>query len=396
MISFKDQEIDRTVIPQDELNITVKRRINPFTWNGQFSPLFVECMLEKFTTPSSVIIDPFAGSGTVLYESARLGRSAIGMELNPSAYFMSKFYENCNLTEETRKETIEEILKEIKFDSSPESLLKKIKEIISNHRKDVIGNILSLYIVLLDIGKKELTEERVKKTWTSLETFLYDLPYLGNNIKSIQGDSRKIPIPDDYADVLLTSPPYINVFNYHQNYRGSVEDLGYDVLSIARNEFGANRKHRQNRLLTVIQYCIDMSLSISEAIRVCKDKSRMIYVVGKESKVLGFNFYNSLLLYRIGTEIFQLPFILRQERVFKNRFGQNIFEDILHFENSKENLSLEKNFIISKAKDIAKEEIEKLLISEVCNKNYDLLKDCISKIDDIKESGESNGKRGSR
>lgn len=125
MISFKDQEIDRTVIPQDELNITVKRRINPFTWNGQFSPLFVECMLEKFTTPSSVIIDPFAGSGTVLYESARLGRSAIGMELNPSAYFMSKFYENCNLTEETRKETIEEILKEIKFDSSPESLLKK-------------------------------------------------------------------------------------------------------------------------------------------------------------------------------------------------------------------------------------------------------------------------------
>ena len=139
-----------------------------------------------------------------------------------------------------------------------------------------------------------------------------------------------------------------------------------------------------------------MSLSISEAIRVCKDKSSMIYVVGKESKVLGFNFYNSLLLYRIGTEIFQLPFILRQERVFKNRFGQNIFEDILHFDNRKENLSLEKNFIISKAKDIAKEEIEKLLISEVCNKNYDLLKDCISKIDDIKESGESNGKRGSR
>lgn len=35
------------------------------------------------------------------------------------------------------------------------------------------------------------------------------------------------------ATLLITSPPYINVFNYHQKYRRSVEALGYDVLAIA-------------------------------------------------------------------------------------------------------------------------------------------------------------------
>ena len=36
------------------------------------------------------ILDPFAGSGTVLYECARKNISAYGIELNISAYLMSK------------------------------------------------------------------------------------------------------------------------------------------------------------------------------------------------------------------------------------------------------------------------------------------------------------------
>lgn len=122
------------------------------------------------------------------------------------------------------------------------------------------------------------------------------------------------------ATLLITSPPYINVFNYHQKYRRSVEALGYDVLAIAKNEFGSNRKNRGNRLLTVIQYCIDMALSFKEVIRTCRDGARMIYVVGRESNVLGYSFCNSRLIFEIATQIFEIPFLLRQERVFKNRF----------------------------------------------------------------------------
>ena len=73
-------------------------------------------------------------------------------------------------------------------------------------------------------------------------------------------------------------------------------------------------------MLTVIQYCIDMALSFKEVIRTCRDGARMIYVVGRESNVLGYSFCNSRLIFEIATQIFEIPFLLRQERVFKNRF----------------------------------------------------------------------------
>lgn len=41
--------------------------------------------------------------------------------------------------------------------------------------------------------------------------------------------------------------------------------------------------------MTVIQYCIDMALSFKEVIRTCRDGARMIYVVGRESNVLGYS-----------------------------------------------------------------------------------------------------------
>ena len=48
-----------------------------------------------------------------------------------------------------------------------------------------------------------------------------------------------------------------------------------------------------------------MALAINEAMRVCKYNARLIYVVGRESNVLGIPFCNSELIYIIGTKILQ-------------------------------------------------------------------------------------------
>ena len=92
--------------------------------------------------------------------------------------------------------------------------------------------------------------------------------------------------------MVLTSPPYINVHNYHQQFRRSTEALDWDVLSFARSEIGSNRQNRANRFLTVIQYSLDMALALRELARVARPGARLILVLGRESFVRGGRFFN--------------------------------------------------------------------------------------------------------
>lgn len=48
-------------------------------------PLMME-ILRDFTNPGEVILDPFMGSGTTLVACAKMGRKAIGIEINPQYY----------------------------------------------------------------------------------------------------------------------------------------------------------------------------------------------------------------------------------------------------------------------------------------------------------------------
>ena len=90
------------VLEQNRLDVVHKQRSNFFNWKGQFTPEFIEYLLDCYAKPESIVADPFSGSGTVLSESIRKGLVCIGYEVNPSAYFMSKFYEYAMYTEEER------------------------------------------------------------------------------------------------------------------------------------------------------------------------------------------------------------------------------------------------------------------------------------------------------
>ncbi|MEB3180555.1 MAG: hypothetical protein VKL59_16220 [Nostocaceae cyanobacterium] len=102
------------------------------------------------------------------------------------------------------------------------------------------------------------------------------------------------------------------------------------MLKIAKSEIGSNRANRANRFFTVIQYCLDMALVLREMHRVCKPKSRLIFVVGYESSVLGVPFYNSEIISDISRISGAFELAMTQKRTFKNKFGKNIREDILH------------------------------------------------------------------
>lgn len=56
---------------------------------GRFISQIPAALIGRFTVPGSIILDPYCGSGTTLVEAQRLGRQAIGIDINPIAALIS-------------------------------------------------------------------------------------------------------------------------------------------------------------------------------------------------------------------------------------------------------------------------------------------------------------------
>jgi hypothetical protein len=330
--------VNKTEVPQDLLNIEDRQRTNLVPWNGQFSPQLIQVLLERYAERGMVVFDPFVGSGTLLHECGRLGLSAFGSEINPAAFSLAKIYELINVRPRQRVREVSALGSFLPQTSCsgvlfPDQGFDSYAGLAgqSGSFSPIQRVLFDALTILLDLNEPLLPQRKLFNTWRKLRSIVDVLPHSENRIKVLNVDARQVPIQKASVDLVITSPPYINVFNYHQQYRKSAETLGWNLLSVARSEIGSNRKHRANRFLTVIQYCLDIAETFQEIRRVCKSNARIIFVVGRQSSVRGTAFYNAQIVGEIATKCADLRLVIRQERVFTNRFGARIFEDILHF-----------------------------------------------------------------
>jgi hypothetical protein len=332
-------------IEQGLLDIENKERRNLLAWNGQFSPQLVEVLLETYAPKHATVLDLFAGSGTVLHECGRQKLQGIGTEINPAAFYLARVYTLINLSPSERARRVESLDRALSptlmgglelwsaRNGNPRTgpikqTLIDLRDALSESSEQVLADAL---VVIADFQRLQTTTD-VAKAWNKLKLIVRDLPYSSAALSVFNCDARCLPIQQDSVDMVITSPPYINVFNYHQQYRASAEALGWDSLAIARSEIGSNRKHRGNRFLTVVQYCLDITMALSEVNRVCKPSARVVFVVGRESTVRGVRFFNGEIVGRLASKCTSLRVDSRQERSFRNRFGNMIVEDILHIE----------------------------------------------------------------
>lgn len=376
-------------IPQAQLNIEDKTRSNLFAWRGQFSPQLIECLLEAYCPSHAVVLDPFAGSGTVLYEAATMGLSALGFEINPSAWSFSKLYEFANVAPDDRETAISELRNRIeeKFpillfseDHLPNDVMEHKIILIGQTLSDKAKILFNALIVSLDIYHNQASIAFMLNKFQALSELVRRLPYSNRPIKADLQDSRALPLLSQSVDFAITSPPYINVFNYHQNYRRSVEVLGWDLLRVARSEIGSNRANRGNRFYTVVQYCIDMANAIQEMARVLSPDGRLVLIVGHESKVLGAPFYNANIVENVSVQSGLFHIVQRQKRLFMNRFGDSIREDILNL--CVKNNSTGNRTAAAIGRNVALEALNSALRA-VPDRNRDLLSQAILRVDSI-------------
>jgi len=195
-----------------------------------------------------------------------------------------------------------------------------------------VGIVAGALIILMDLFQNKITRSHSEKILQRLAETVRELPSSTEPLTAELADARALPLPTASMGFVLTSPPYINVFNYHQHYRRSAELLGHDLLLVARSEMGSNRANRGNRFLTVVQYCLDIAAALKEMHRVCTPNARLILVLGHESKVLGVRFFNAELVASIARQTNAFDLVLSQSRWYTNKFGFRIREDLLHLQ----------------------------------------------------------------
>ena len=370
---YVDTPFDTEEILQADLNIANKYRSNPLRWKGQFSPQLIQVFLDNYSDSDSIVFDPFLGSGTVLLESGMAGLKASGTEINPAAVMLAQTYRFINVPVDLRRSHLQvvsnllhnEFLPELPLFQNIEQSQKetnfevvklKLVSLLSKVDNRFQCGLLETLITLLDFYQTDISAKKVFKVWGNLGELVVKLPFSYQSIEVFLSDAREVPLSNTSVDLVITSPPYINVFNYHQQYRASMEALNWNLLKVSRSEFGANRKHRGNRFLTVVQFCLDMAQTFNELARVCRSGARLIFVVGRESMVKGTRFFNAEIVTEVCHRAVGFNLTLKQQRVFRNNFGQSIFEDILHFSPPIEYPRPE--VYLKKAREVAQETLE--------------------------------------
>ncbi len=336
-------------LDRHKLDVVNKTRSNIFGWRGQFTPEFVEYLLDEANEGTGLVVDPFCGSGTVLQECAARNRAAHGFEINPAAYAMSRFFTLARLSHDERIALANRVERLFRAASS-----EFVDMPLFNPVEDYRGRASNL----LDLGREVFSKAESKAetlvalltlfeaegcrvpnlnqaVFTALGRLKRHLLALAQSSAGLEASLCDARLVHRYvrgeAELIVTSPPYINVFNYHQNHRAILELLGFDLLHVAASELGSNRKNRGNRFRTVIQYALDMEACAESFALSLKQRGQLVLVVGRESSVRGISIPNSRLVADVVTSSGSFSQEGSFERCFTNRFGASIYEDVLLF-----------------------------------------------------------------
>lgn len=246
-------------------------RLHPYL--GKFVPQLVEIFLRKFEPVT--VCDPFAGSGTTLVEAAALGIDAVGCDISAFNCLISRVKtsrydlgllrsELDNILDRVLASSEDRLLDEgLPTDSSayletwlaPAALesLRTYHSLISDY---TYGDVLRLILSRsarsarrtthfdLDFPKKPQTEPyhcykhgRICRPTEDAEQFLkrytrdtlkriqeFSVIRNGGSVNVISGDSAKVSFPKH--ELVVTSPPYVGLIDYHEQHRYAYELLG--------------------------------------------------------------------------------------------------------------------------------------------------------------------------
>lgn len=242
-----------------------------YRYSAGFSAEWVETVLKKFLEQNPNmqelnVFDPFAGSGTSLVASDKVGVNSIGIESHPLVYKIAKSKLNWDVDPDAFIELSNNILEEAKnvegdtsgypdliYKCYPEEIhlqLDQLKKSIIQNNEDTREFEL-VWLAFISILRScspagtanwqyVLPNKKKAKFLQPFDAFTDKIQVMVSDIREMQGyeesqslaqlykeDARECPsVPNGWADLVITSPPYANNYDYADATRLEMSFLG--------------------------------------------------------------------------------------------------------------------------------------------------------------------------
>ncbi|MFH0947116.1 MAG: DNA methyltransferase [Planctomycetota bacterium] len=284
-------------------------------------PLLIRSLLEAYSQPGQLVVDPFSGSGTVVVEALAAGRRAIGTEINRVA--LSVAWTRLLLLGGPERRQLEESAStlasraarsrsghvpvdlpgELARQFSPTTLLElttlrnALETIADDPIRTALRMVLSSLVVKLSRRLSEtnarsgdgrnpagITYRLFKERTTELALALRDLKRAAHDgcVRPllVAGDARQLPLRDGSVDLVLTSPPYLGTYDYAEVQHLREAFLGLPPGDRSAREIGSRSGSQLPPTLALKQYRQDLTAVLREARRILRPGRSAILVLG--------------------------------------------------------------------------------------------------------------------
>lgn len=266
-----------------------------YPYKAKFHPQMIKALINWLGfRKGGTLLDPFAGSGTALVEAKTIGVDSIGYDINPLCVLQSKI--KCGLLDLSAGD-LERVPREEAFHffdkKAKQRLLRKelfdwntdkAEEELARDRRVHDFYLLCYLYALSDYTyiKKDMWKafsanlDGIIKTVRQFDQLKRTLDIKLGKAKVEEADARKLKLPNESIDGIVTSPPYSIAVNYIKNDLHALDYLNIDSIPL-RTEMVGLRGNGDERIRLYYQ---DMKRSFAEMYRVMKESTKCVVVIG--------------------------------------------------------------------------------------------------------------------
>lgn len=341
------------------------------SYPAKFPPQIPEIILNSYATKDYVVLDPFCGSGTTMVEASLLDLNSIGNDINPIALLISRvkttYYDGKDI--DLFRGVIEDIKKE--YSSSNIANVDEYEAIQNFHGRDhwfqknvqyeielilkhidtckdtAVNDLLKVTLseILIAVSNQESDTRYASKDKSisngfTIETFIKKAKDISEKVKMysdhvmnntstskvISNDARDmVSIKNDSVDIIITSPPYANTYDYYLYHKHRMNWLGYNFKETQKAEIGSRHEYSSKKI-GGDKWEEDLFAMLQEMQRVLKSDRYAFIVIGDSvinKELIEIDKVIKIHIQELGLELINIEStpMSKNSRKFNKKFG---------------------------------------------------------------------------